>query len=225
MKKQTVPFSESMVSLMARSGIVAVLTIDDPADAYPVARALLDGGVDIMELTLRTPVALAALHEIKLRAPEMTVGIGTVLTVEQVSRITSAGAAFGVAPGLNLQVLGKALEAGLSFAPGVCTPTEIEQALEAGCRVLKFFPAETFGGVKGLGSMAAPYAHLGIRFIPLGGLNGNNFADYLADPAVLAVGGSWIARREDIRAHDWAAITSRAAAAVATVRNMRRIEQ
>lgn len=208
-------FPESLIAKLAATRIVAVLMVDDAAAAVPLAKALLAGGVDVMELTLRTPAALAALREIKAHVPEMTAGIGTILTPEQAVAAKDAGGAFGVAPGLNLRVLARAAEIGLPFAPGVCTPTEIEAAIEAGCRVLKFFPAESLGGIKTMATMTAPYAHLGIRYIPLGGLTQANFTDYLAHPAILAVGGSWIATREEIQRCDWSSITAKAAAATA----------
>ncbi len=203
-------FSESVAASLSRSKIVAVLVIDDAAAGPPLAKALLEGGIDIMELTLRTPAALPALAEIKRRVPEMVAGIGTVLTPEQVAETKAAGAEFAVAPGFNPRVLAAARQHDLPFAPGVCTPSEIEGALETGCRVLKFFPAETSGGIRALRSMTAPYAHLNLKFMPLGGLNADNFVAYLKDPAVIAVGGSWLAKRDEIRRCDWAAITAKA---------------
>lgn len=211
-------FPDSLAAKLAATKIVAVLMVDDAAAAVPLAKALLAGGVDVMELTLRTPAALAALREVKAHVPEMIAGIGTILTPEQVVAAKETGGAFGVAPGLNLRVLARAAEVGLPFAPGVCTPTEIEAAIEAGCRVLKFFPAESLGGIKTIATMTTPYAHLGIRYIPLGGLTQGNFTDYLAHPAILAVGGSWIATREEIQRRDWTSITAKATAATARLK-------
>ena len=170
-----------------------------------------------MELTLRTPAAFDALVEIRRNVPEMVAGIGTILTVEQLARAKDCGAAFGVAPGCNPRLLAAAREAGLSFGPGVATPTEIEIAVEHGCRLLKFFPAEAQGGLSYLRAMAAPYVHLGLRYIPLGGLTAGNAAAYLADPLIAAIGGSWIAPRDLIKANDWDAITANAREAVALV--------
>jgi 2-dehydro-3-deoxyphosphogluconate aldolase/(4S)-4-hydroxy-2-oxoglutarate aldolase len=167
-----------------------------------------------MELTLRTEAALDALASIRSAVPEMLAGVGTVLTPDQVRAVRDAGASFGVAPGLNRTVLDAARDADLPFAPGVATPSDIESALEYGCRVLKFFPAEPSGGLPYLKSMAAPYAHLGLRFIPLGGLNEDNLGEWLASPLVAAVGGSWIAPRELICTRDWTEIGGRAATAV-----------
>ena len=214
-------FNEKLTGRIEACGVIAVLVIDRVEDAVPLAKALLAGGIDVMELTLRTPAAIEALKEIKRNVPEMIAGIGTILTPEQVMEAKAAGAEFGVAPGMNPRVVAKAKEAGLPFAPGICTPSDIEAALEHGCRLLKFFPAETSGGLAHLKNMSAPYMHLGLKFIPLGGLDQNNLASYLADPSVAAVGGSWIAKRDMIKANDWAAITAAAAKATETVKAIR----
>ena len=201
-------------SIFLENPLIAVLVIDDISAAVPLAEVLLESGVRAMELTLRTPVALDALREIRQHVPAMTPGVGTVLTREQVREVKSAGAAFGVAPGLNRAVLEEASKQGLPFAPGVATPTDIEAAVECGCRVLKFFPAEANGGLPYLKSMAAPYLHLDLRFIPLGGLSERNFGAYLASPLVGAVGGSWIAPRSLIQEKNWPEIRRRAETAV-----------
>lgn len=203
-------FDEELVVQVREAGVIAVLVVDKVRDAVPLAQSLLDGGVTVMELTLRTPVALEALRAIREEVPDMTAGMGTILTPEQVREVADAGAAFGVAPGTNPRVLQAAVDAGLSFAPGVATPSDIEQALEFGCRVLKFFPAESSGGMPYLKSMAAPYAHLNLAFMPLGGLNAGNMLDYLQSPLVAAVGGSWLAKRPVIRMRDWHRITEQA---------------
>ncbi len=196
-----------MFERIQRTGVVAVLVVDRAEDAVPLAHALLDGGIDVLELTLRTEAAIDAIRAIKTELPQMIVGAGTVLTVEQVQRVVAAGADFALAPGMNPAVVRAAQSAGLPFVPGVATPSDVERALECGCRVLKFFPAEPAGGLTYLKSMAAPYAHLNVRFIPLGGLNVENAGRYLDDPMILAVGGSWIAQRDSIAAGDWASIT------------------
>ncbi len=214
-------FNEKLTKKIENCGVIAVLVIDEVKDAVPLAKALLAGGIDVMELTLRTPAAIGALKEIIANVPEMTAGIGTILTPEQVDEVKTAGAAFGVAPGLNPRVLTRAKEVGLPFAPGICTPSDIEAALEFNCRMLKFFPAETCGGLKHLKSMAAPYQHLGLKFVPLGGLKQDNLATYLSDPLILAAGGSWLAKRDVIKANDWKAITSAAAKASETVKSLK----
>ena len=215
-------FDPSLDEKISAAGVIAVLVVDDAGDAVPLARALLDGGVGVMELTLRTPAAFEALVEIRRSVPEMVAGIGTILTVEQLARAKECGAAFGVAPGCNPRLLAAAREAGFSFGPGVATPTDIEIAAEHGCRLLKFFPAEPQGGLFYLRALAGPYAHLGLRYIPLGGLTAGNAAAYLDDPLIAAIGGSWIAPRDLIKAHDWVAIAASAREAVALLGSARR---
>lgn len=206
-------FDQTLADKVSAAGVVAVLIVDDANDAVPLARALLSGGVDVMELTLRTPAALDALRAIRRDVPEMVAGIGTILNVDQLQAAREAGAAFGVSPGCNPRLLAAAREAGFSFAPGIATPTDIEIAIEHGCRLLKFFPAEQLGGLPYLRAMAAPYAHLGLRYIPLGGLTAANAGSYLSDPLIAAIGGSWIAPREVIKARDWKTIETNARAA------------
>ena len=213
--------TENIMARMQRTGVLAVLVVDRAEDAVPLARALLAGGVDIMELTLRTPVAVEALRRIVGEVPEMLAGMGTVLTPQQVQEVKAAGAAFGVAPGTNPRVIQAAAAAGLPFAPGVVTPTDIEHAVECGCRLLKFFPAETSGGLKHLKYMAAPFAHLNVRFIPLGGLDLTNLEKYLSDPLIQAVGGSWLAPRELIKQQAWQRITDNARQAMQLVQRVR----
>jgi 2-dehydro-3-deoxyphosphogluconate aldolase/(4S)-4-hydroxy-2-oxoglutarate aldolase len=207
-------FTSDLLERIQSCGVVAVLVIDHAKDAVPVANALLAGGVDAMELTLRTPAALESLKAIRSEVPEMLAGIGTILTPQQISEVVEAGASFGVSPGTNPVVIREAQQAGLPFAPGVLTPSDIEVALALNCRELKFFPAEPSGGLPYLKSMAAPYLHLGVRFVPLGGVNSENLKTYLADPLILAVGGSWLAPRSLIDDGQWDTITSRASEAM-----------
>ncbi|MFC1634307.1 bifunctional 4-hydroxy-2-oxoglutarate aldolase/2-dehydro-3-deoxy-phosphogluconate aldolase [Planctomycetota bacterium] len=213
--------NDALCNKMYQSGVIAVLVIDEVKDAVPLARALLEGGVDIMELTLRTPAAVDALQEIKNHVPEMMVGIGTVLASDQVRQITKLGAAFGVAPGLNPNVVKTAQKEGLPFSPGIVTPSDIECAIELGCNVLKYFPAEPAGGLAYLKSMANPYTHLGLKYVPLGGLNQDNFKAYLEFPSILAVGGSWIAKRDVIQKNDWKTITEIARQTSQVVKKLR----
>lgn len=203
------------------TGVLAVLVIDDVADAVPLARALLDGGIDCIELTLRTEAAMKSLRLICDEVPEMIVGAGTVLTPRQANEVKEAGAAFGVAPGMNPRVVAEARRVGLPFAPGICTPTDIELAIEQGCRWLKFFPSELSGGLAYLRSIAAPFLHLGIQFIPLGGVSAANAETYLREPSVLALGGSWLAPRELIQRKDWSGITANARDVSAIVKRVR----
>lgn len=211
----------SLATRIRNTGIVAVLVIDREGDGPPLAKALLAGGVDAMELTLRTPAALGALRSIRAEVPEMLAGAGTVLTPAQVAEVKNAGAEFAVSPGVNPRVLQAAKDAGLPFAPGIATPTDVEQALEFDCKVLKFFPAEPSGGLGYLKAVAAPYQHLGVKFLPLGGLNEKNMAAYLADPLIAAIGGSWLAPREAIRDKRWNDITALAKSAVETIKTIR----
>lgn len=202
-----------MLQRIEHSGVIAVLILEDASDAVPLAQALLRGGVDAMELTLRTESAIDSLKQIREHVPEMLAGIGTVLRVDQIDEILAAGAHFAVSPGLNPDVVRKAQKVGLPFAPGVMTPSDIESAIQLGCRELKFFPAEPSGGLRMLSSIRAPYAHLGIRFIPLGGVNAENMASWVSHPGVFGVGGSWLTPKDAIKNKNWDEITRRAAEA------------
>lgn len=197
-----------MLQTIEGSGVVAVLIIENAEHAVPLAQALLAGGVRAMELTLRTDQAVEGLKRIRADVPEMLAGIGTVLHPDQVDEVVAAGAQFAVSPGLNPDVVIRAKELELPFAPGVMTPTDIEQAIELGCRELKFFPAVPSGGLPMLSSLRAPYAHLGIRFLPLGGINADNMSDWLHNDGVFAVGGSWLAPKDAIANGDWDCIQS-----------------
>lgn len=199
-----------IVEKIDNAGIIAVLVVDDANHAVPLANALLEGGVDAIELTLRTPAAMKAARIIKKEVPQLTLGFGTVLTVEQVKAVVDLGADFAVSPGCNPKIINEAYKQGLSFAPGIMTPTDIEIAVQEGCRILKFFPAETSGGLKHLESMSAPYNYLGLKFIPLGGCNMNNAQTYLQSDLITAIGGSWVAKRSLIQSEDWNAITKNA---------------
>lgn len=204
-------FPESILHRLKHGKVVAGFSVDDVAQAVPITRALLAGGIDAIELTLRTPAAMEALKAICGEVPEMLIGVGTILTPEAAVAVRLAGAHFGVAPGLNPRVVRAAQEAGLPFAPGICTPSELEEAIELGCRLVKFFPAEASGGLAFLRSMAAPYKHLGIRYFPLGGLSAQNMTGYLQEESVLTVGGSWIVTSDLVARKDWGGISARAA--------------
>jgi len=214
-------FAKPLLASLHHAGIVAVLIIDNSNDAVPVAKALLAGGVKCIELTLRTAAAMESLRRIRTEVPEMIAGAGTILTVKQVAEAKAVGADFGVAPGMNSRTVKKAERLGLPFAPGVCTPSDIEQALQCGCRLLKFFPAEPLGGIAYLRNIAAPFAHLDLRFIPLGGIDDGNAEQYLGEPHILALGGSWIAPRDLIQKQDWPTITRRARQAAILVEKAR----
>jgi 2-dehydro-3-deoxyphosphogluconate aldolase/(4S)-4-hydroxy-2-oxoglutarate aldolase len=174
-----------------------------------------------MELTLRTNAAVEALKLIKQHVPQMIAGVGTILTKEQVAEVKQAGAAFGVAPGTNPVIIEEARKQDLPFAPGVVTPTDIDKAVELGCRLLKFFPAEVSGGLEYLNCIAAPYKHLDLRYIPLGGVNEKNMRAYLQDPLIAAVGGSWLGPKELIKEKNWPQITQTAKRARKIIQEIR----
>ena len=201
---------KNLAEKVKEARIVAVLSVNDKNDAVDLANALVDGGIKAIELTLRTPNAFECASAIAEKTQKVMLGIGTVLTPDQAAEAKRRGADFAVSPGCNVRVIDAAKEAGLPFAPGIMTPSEIEQSLEHGCTLMKFFPAGTTGGMKHLESRAAPYKHLGVSFIPLGGLKLSNMKEYLDSPLVAAIGGSWIAPANLIKARDWAAIRKNA---------------
>jgi 2-dehydro-3-deoxyphosphogluconate aldolase/(4S)-4-hydroxy-2-oxoglutarate aldolase len=196
-----------MIDRILAKRIVPVIVLDSEEAAEPLAEALLAGGLDIMEITFRTAAAEASIRRIAARFPEVLVGAGTLLEKDQVLRAKGAGAAFGLAPGLNPATVVAAREAGLPFSPGVMTPGEVENALALGCKLLKFFPAETAGGAGMLKAFAGPYAHTGVKFIPTGGINSGNLKGYLSLPVVAAIGGSWMVEKTLINEGKWAEIT------------------
>lgn len=187
--------------------IVPVVVLDSADHASPLAEALLAGGLDIMEITFRTAAAEESIRRIATSHPQVLLGAGTLLTPDQVRRARDAGAEFGLAPGLNPDVVSAAKSCGLTFSPGVMTPSEVERALSLGCSLLKFFPAGAAGGVNMLKSLAGPYAHTGVKFIPTGGVNSANAGEYLALPVVAAIGGSWMVDPSLVRAGKWEEIT------------------
>ncbi len=212
-----------MIKRIDDAGVMAVLVVDQVKHAVPLAKALLAGGVDAIELTLRTPVAIEAAKAIKKEVPEITLGFGTVLSTEQVKAVVDVGADFAVAPGCNPKVIAEARKQGLDFAPGIMTPTDIEMAIHEGCRVLKLFPAETSGGMAHLESMVAPYQYLDLKFIPLGGCNMANARTYLESPLITAIGGSWIAKRNMILDENWELITRNAREIHTLIKEIRNI--
>jgi 2-dehydro-3-deoxyphosphogluconate aldolase/(4S)-4-hydroxy-2-oxoglutarate aldolase len=198
-----------VLPILTKYRVVPVIAIDDLAAAVPLADALLEGGLPIAEITFRTAAAADVIQRLSEERPELCVGAGTVLTEENVERAVKSGAKFGVAPGFNPDIIELAAENDWMFIPGVCTPSEIESALAFGTTVLKFFPAGAMGGVPMLKALSAPYSHTGVRFIPTGGVNEANLADYLALPTVLACGGTWIANKEDLAEGRWNVIKER----------------
>ncbi len=173
-------------------GIVPVVVLDDAKDAEPLAKALCEGGLPCAEVTFRTEAAEESIRIISQKYPEMLVGAGTVLTIEQVDRAVAAGAKFIVSPGLNPKIVKYCLDKKIPVAPGTQTPSEMEQALEMGLDVVKFFPAEPAGGLSMIKAVAAPYTKL--KFMPTGGINLSNVEDYLKYDRILACGGSWMVK-------------------------------
>jgi 2-dehydro-3-deoxyphosphogluconate aldolase / (4S)-4-hydroxy-2-oxoglutarate aldolase len=197
--------------------IVPVIVIDDAADAVPLARALSDGGLPCAEITFRTPAAAEALRRMTDELPQMLAGAGTVLTPAQAAQARDAGATFIVSPGFNPAVVEYCLEHEIPVFPGVCTPTEIEAALQKGLKTLKFFPAEPMGGLPFLKAISAPYGM--IDFMPTGGINLAKLTEYLAFTRVVACGGSWMAPAEWIRGQAFDRIRQETEQAVRTVRH------
>ncbi|MEI8315539.1 MAG: bifunctional 4-hydroxy-2-oxoglutarate aldolase/2-dehydro-3-deoxy-phosphogluconate aldolase [Verrucomicrobiota bacterium] len=201
--------------------VVPVAVIDKLEDAVPLATALLAGGLDVIEVTFRTAAAPDAIRAIAQAHPGMLVGAGTLLEVSQVKQARAAGAKFGVAPGLNATIVKASLDAGLPFVPGVATASDVEHGLELGCKIQKLFPADVLGGVKLLRAFAGPYGHTGVKFIPLGGINAGNMAEYLALPIVAAIGGSWIIDKKLIAEKKWSEITALTKAALAIAQSVK----
>jgi len=188
--------------------LMCITTIDKAEDAVPLARALLAGGLNVMEITFRTTAAAESIRRIRQEVPQIAIGAGTLLTAEQVQQAAAVEAQFGVSPGLNETVLAAANKIQMPFFPGVMTPTEVDRALNLGFQRLKFFPAEPAGGVAMLKSLAGPFAHTGVKFLPTGGINAATLANYLALPQVAAVGGSWMAERKLVAEKTWSKITA-----------------
>lgn len=202
--------------LMEKSKIIPVTTIADAECAAPVARALFEGGIKIIEITYRTAAASKAISVVSAECPEILAGAGTVTEVSQAKEAIACGAKFIVSPGTNLEIVEYCKERGIAVIPGVATPTEIARAALEGCEVLKFFPAEILGGPAFLDAMKGPFPQ--IKFVPTGGISEQNAPLYLKKPNVLAVGGSWLVKNEFIEARDWNAITSEAKKASAIAR-------
>lgn len=208
-----------LLEKLGRLGVVPVVKIERAEDAVGLGRALLAGGLPCAEITFRTAAAEDAIRRISSSLPEIIVGAGTVLTVDQASKAVSAGARFIVSPGFNQKVVDWCLQNEIPVTPGVVTPTEIDMALDRGLNILKFFPAEAIGGIAVLKAISAPYG--GVKFIPTGGINRNNLADYLALPSVHCCGGSWLVKANLISAGKFDEITQLTREAMSVVRRAR----
>lgn len=203
-----------MLNELLKRPVIPVIVIDDANDAEPLAEALLKGGMDVIEVTCRTAAAPEALKRIKKSFPEMLVGAGTVVTPDQARMCIDTGVSFGLAPGLNPDTVKFFQQNDTLFIPGIMTPSEIEQGLSLGCKLLKFFPAGAAGGINMLKNMAAPYISLGVKFCPTGGVSLENMNDWLSLPVVSAIGGSWLATQKQIAAKEWDTITGQVKAAL-----------
>ena len=200
------PKQEKLTELLKSGCVIPVLTIERLADAVPLARALVAGGVRVLEVTLRTLVALPAAKAIMADVPEAVVGIGTILNQDDLARAEDIGAQFGISPGATPELLRAAAASPLPFAPGIATASDLMQAQAHGFGPVKFFPAEQSGGIKALRALAGPFPDM--RFCPTGGIGEANAATWLAEPNVVAVGGSWLCPAADIRSGNWSGITA-----------------
>ena len=207
-----------LIETLRKAGIIPVIVIEDAEQAVPLARALVKGGLPVLEVTFRTAAAADAIARIKTAVPEAVVGAGTLLTPAMVKAAKAAGAVFGVAPGFDPAVLAAAREAGLEMVPGIVTASELSQALTAGVKMVKFFPAEAAGGVKMIKNLLGAFRFTGVKFMPTGGVNLSNVGEYLAVPEIVCCGGTWIVPKDALAKDDYATIERLAAEAVAAAR-------
>lgn len=202
-----------MLMKLQKVGIVPVIKLEDAKDAVPLAKALVEGGLPCAEVTFRTAAAEESIRLMRQAYPDMLIGAGTVLTIEQVDQAVAAGATFIVSPGLNPKVVSYCVEKGIPITPGCSNPSDIEVAIELGLEVVKFFPAEAAGGLAMIKAMAAPYVNM--KFMPTGGINTKNLLSYLDFPKIIACGGSWMVSDEMVKAGEFDKITALTKEAVA----------
>lgn len=195
----------SIMKRIEETGIVPVIVIDNIDDAVPTAKALLSGGIDMMEITFRTACAAEAIAKVKEEVSDMIVGAGTILDTTQLQRAIDAGAEFIVSPGFSEDVVKQCNEKNIAVVPGCVTPTEIMAARNLGLSVIKFFPADLFGGIKAIKALSGVFRDM--RFLPTGGVNLENITDFASEKCIVAVGGSFVAAAKDIRAHNFEKIT------------------
>ena len=203
----------------SKIGIIPVVVLDDAKDAAPLAKVLCENGLPCAEVTFRTAAAEEAIKTMTREFPDMLVGAGTVLTIEQADKAINAGAKFIVAPGLNPKIVQHCLDQSVPVTPGTQTPSEMEQALELGLKVVKFFPAEPAGGLNMIKAVAAAYVDL--KFMPTGGINAKNVRDYLAYNKIIACGGSWMVKKDLIAAGEWDKIGAMVREAAGIVKELR----
>ena len=204
---------------MQEFGIIPVVVLNDTKDAEPLGKALVEGGIPCAEVTFRTEAAEECIRIMAEQFPEMLVGAGTVLTTDQVDRAVAAGAKFIVSPGLNPRIVKYCVEKGILITPGCANPSDVEQAIENGLEVVKFFPAEQAGGLPMIKAMAAPYTNM--MFMPTGGISPSNVRDYLGFKKIIACGGSWMVKGDLVKSGDYAKITELSKEAVAIVKEVR----
>jgi 2-dehydro-3-deoxyphosphogluconate aldolase / (4S)-4-hydroxy-2-oxoglutarate aldolase len=196
---------EQLAAFLRTNWLVPVIAIEDASAAVPLARALVAGGITVLEVTLRTPAAADAIRQIVQQVPQATVGVGTIRSADDVRRAVDLGAKFGVSPGTTPKIYAACAAANLALLPGAATASEMLLALEQGCEIVKFFPAVPAGGIAAIKALRGPFPTL--QFCPTGGINEANFSDWLNVPGVIAIGGSWLAPDDKIRARDWSGIT------------------
>ena len=208
-----------VLQLMKKSGVIPVVVLDDTAKALTTANALLAGGVSVMEITFRPAAAADSINAVSENCPEMLVGAGTVVTLDQCKQALECGAKFIVSPGFDPEVVSWCVERNIPITPGCVTPTEIMAAMKLGLNVVKFFPAGVYGGLKAMKSLSAPFG--GVKFIPTGGVDAKNLKEYLEAPFVHAVGGSWLCPKKEIAAGNFDAVTALCREASEIVREVR----
>ena len=205
--------------LLYENGVVPVISINDAKKALPLGKAILDGGINIIEITFRTDAAAESIKIISENFPDLLVGAGTVLSVEQVDQAIANGAKFIVTPCFDAEVVDYCIKKGIDIYPGIVTPSELNEARKKGLSVVKFFPCETFGGMKAIEAISAPFGNM--KFMPTGGINANNLESYVANKKIIACGGTWIAKSAIIDSGDFEQIRNNVKEAVSIVKKVR----
>lgn len=201
------------------AGLVPVVVLNNVEDAVPLAKALLKGGINFMEITFRTECAADCISVISKEVPEVVVGAGTVLNADQAKTAVKCGAKFIVSPGIDEETVRWAIENDIPVIPGAVTPTEIMKAISLGLKTVKFFPADVYGGIKAIKALSAPFGL--VQFLPTGGVSESNLAEFIGNKSVCAVGGSWVCKKDDVLSHDWDKITALASNAVKIIKETR----
>ncbi len=205
---------------LEKTGIIPAAVIENAKDAVPTAQALLAGGIDTVEVTFRTEAAAEAIRLISEHCPEVLVGAGTIITLDQCKEAVSCGAKYIVSPGYNDEVVAWCVENDITVLPGCLSPTEITSAVIRGLKVVKFFPAGSFGGIKTMKALAGPFG--GIKFVPTGGVNGDNVREYYEQPFIHSVGGSWVCTKKDITEHNFDRITELSRQSMDTIADLKK---